>query len=532
MKAQTSKSCHWPWLIAAAVWMILTAGGCATSGGGAAADADPAETVDDDFEDADGDESDRESVGESETELPPDGDGEENIDADEAEIDDVDEEQGDADPEEYADEEAEASEDDPEPFEDGDFGEEEFLEDEPEPEELADDDEEAAPEAEPEPEVDEYEFEAVSCEPDFTLSCGQIVYLHNGFDGAPRIDEYDCTFLDESGPEVLFRFASPAEAAVTLTLDAEAADLDLFLLSGCRSDACLARGEGLVDEALSFMAEADEEFVVAVEGYAGATGDFALSVACEEPDGDIDPEGEAEREEGEAGPCAADFTIACGDSFAHDNATYGAARFEEYGCATYAETAPEVVYFFEAPDDCRVLALLTDLGDDLDFILLDACDSEACLDSSTNSDDEDEFIDFDVESGEARYLVVDGFLGSTSYYEISLDCLCADDVEEEEGDGDDEEETEIEDEAEVEDERELSEGGGDEEELAIDGDDDLDPEPADAEATDFLEDDVVFELEEEAGEPDEMADAEAEADGDANADVEEADGLELEDETP
>jgi len=127
------------------------------------------------------------------------------------------------------------------------------------------------------------------CEPDEILTCGQTVVTRN--DLPPASDRlptsYGCGH-DEAydGPERLWSFTSDVLQRVTVQLTSQTADLDLLLLSAppCAAGTCLAASTrpGLGEEQLSFDAAPGESFVLVVDGWQGASGEFALNVTCQE----------------------------------------------------------------------------------------------------------------------------------------------------------------------------------------------------------------------------------------------------------
>ncbi len=110
----------------------------------------------------------------------------------------------------------------------------------------------------------------------FTLACGGTI-TDNTSDHAGVFSTYSCSGWSETGPEVLYRFVAPATETVTIDLVSSDADQDLFVLdAGCQPTACLAYG----DWSVSFPAQAGQTYYLAVDGYVGASGNFALEVVC------------------------------------------------------------------------------------------------------------------------------------------------------------------------------------------------------------------------------------------------------------
>ena len=105
--------------------------------------------------------------------------------------------------------------------------------------------------------------------------CGG-VYSQDTRAGANNVSRYGCQPIwDESGPEVVYRIELDQSQPVSATLLEADADLDLFLLRYAYPDSCIAAG----DNSLAVQAEPGVYFLV-VDGYQGATGNFALRLTC------------------------------------------------------------------------------------------------------------------------------------------------------------------------------------------------------------------------------------------------------------
>ncbi len=105
--------------------------------------------------------------------------------------------------------------------------------------------------------------------------CGGIVYGDTRL-GTPNVSRYACKpHWDESGPELVYQINLSRHQLFTASLVTTTADLDLFLLPSAFPETCLAVG----DNFLSYDAPSRIYFL-AVDGYAGATGSFALRIEC------------------------------------------------------------------------------------------------------------------------------------------------------------------------------------------------------------------------------------------------------------
>jgi len=123
---------------------------------------------------------------------------------------------------------------------------------------------------------------SASCTPGAPLSCGDTL-TGDTTTGLAAVPVWSCDGWDERGPEVAYTFTSATATGVRLALDPPEADLDLVLATACDAASCLVTG----DTAVTFVAEAGAEYVVVVDGYAGAAGPYTLSAACAAVDDEV-----------------------------------------------------------------------------------------------------------------------------------------------------------------------------------------------------------------------------------------------------
>jgi hypothetical protein len=125
------------------------------------------------------------------------------------------------------------------------------------------------------------------CSTLLTLSCGASISASN-IGGQPTLERYGCSPRLENGREILYRFDAKATGNVTVTLSGMTADLDLIVVgstagtSGCDPiGACVgASATTNSTETVSFAATAGQSYYLVVDGYAGATSGYSLSVGC------------------------------------------------------------------------------------------------------------------------------------------------------------------------------------------------------------------------------------------------------------
>lgn len=133
-----------------------------------------------------------------------------------------------------------------------------------------------------------------------TLGCGDVVEATNeggesGFVGedweswfcTPNLDRWDY-----ESPERVYSMFIPADTTATFDFETPCADLDLFVVYWQDEDSCPGSGSSIrecetVDEEgngghVSVWSDVGAWYVVAVDGRGGETGNFRLSVDCED----------------------------------------------------------------------------------------------------------------------------------------------------------------------------------------------------------------------------------------------------------
>ncbi|MHB8078597.1 MAG: hypothetical protein ACYDIE_05005 [Candidatus Krumholzibacteriia bacterium] len=86
-----------------------------------------------------------------------------------------------------------------------------------------------------------------------------------------RTSGYSCVAWDESGGEAIYRLDVTQDVTLTVTLTDLTADLDVFLLSACDGDSCLAAGsQGFA------VRTPPGSYLLTVDGYQGVSGTFRL----------------------------------------------------------------------------------------------------------------------------------------------------------------------------------------------------------------------------------------------------------------
>ena len=276
---------------------------------------------------------------------------------------------------------------------------------------------------------------ACTCTSTDVITCGDVIQSTTV--GAPStVASYACDpTWAETGPERIFAFAAPADGSFTVTLSGEASlDADLFVLEeACNPWSCIAHEGGFgTSNTATFAAVAGETYFIVVDGYGGYEGPFTLTMDC-----DVDVElfcADGADDDGDdlydcADPdCAGD--VACDTACAARALTIGCNEVREgdttglagtlgnYACQTWPEAGPEVLYEL-IPTANTTLSASVDYvsGIDLDIVLLDACDTTACLAMG------DTALSYPLQAGHLYYLIVDGFLaGDFGLYQLNAFC--------------------------------------------------------------------------------------------------------------
>jgi len=272
--------------------------------------------------------------------------------------------------------------------------------------------------------------------------------------GTNAVQNYPtCVGWEYTGPEAWHEFTPSCDGSVTVTLSGptdEANDLDLLVLAGeCAGDAetCVGSSAELGSaETITFDAVQGTTYYIVVEGYAGGAGAYTLETFCActcvqecggaecGPDpvcgvscGDCD-----DNQICNAGTCEEleSTPVSCDTATAGNNGD-GSAAIGSYGCTSWTESGPEVIYAFTATatEDVDVyfnqdpaaggVALTGDL--DL-FVMGSPFDVNACLFSG------DTRLTIAAEAGQTYYIVVDGYNGAVSDFVLAIDCasVCAD----------------------------------------------------------------------------------------------------------
>ncbi len=141
-----------------------------------------------------------------------------------------------------------------------------------------------------------------------------------------------------------------------------------------------------------------------------------------------------------AGTCAPDWDLDCGDNATdhYNNGGDGSTNsVTEYSCFDAVWDGPEYTYTYVAERSGPHTVSLLGFDGDLDLFVLTSpggvCAGQNCSSFSGNPPGNGEELVFEAVAGESYYIVIDGFGGTVSDYDVRLECPG--------GDGDDDDST-------------------------------------------------------------------------------------------
>ena len=253
------------------------------------------------------------------------------------------------------------------------------------------------------------------------INCGQQVQ-GTTVGGSDQIVQWSCSTAYTSGKERIYSFVSAEEKFAFASLTGLTSDLDIFVLEACNPNNCIASSNksGTENEAVVFFAPPGKLFYIVVDGYYDAEGSFSLSIPCVDPC--EDPE-DCPYEIG--GPGNTQITNAqslqCGIPVTGNNAN-GQANASYYSCPGGFTNGKEVVYKFENTVTQDVTIVLSGLSANLDLYLLSGPSIFNCHTASHKSGTSDEGIVIQALPAGTYFVVVDGYNGAISGYNLVVNC--------------------------------------------------------------------------------------------------------------
>ncbi|HCP45395.1 MAG TPA: hypothetical protein DIU15_05105 [Deltaproteobacteria bacterium] len=279
-------------------------------------------------------------------------------------------------------------------------------------------------------------------------------FVNDGPGSTNAISTYSCSSTTQSGPEYTYMYtaAVTGQATVNLQMNSDSLieiflgpldDLDVFILDGngtCDPDACIAAGDTVGDDTVSWSVTAGSTWYIVVDGYAGNTSAYTISLStiAVAPPAEVCDSGSDEDADGltdcddsdcaddaacqVAETCSSSWTLECGSTDSWSTSNTGATNLvATYGCSTWNENGPEYTYEFVAPATQEVEVALSELnGVDLDVFVIDGavgyCNEGNCTASGNQT------ATFAAVEGQTYYFVVDGFQGAEGSYDIEVSC--------------------------------------------------------------------------------------------------------------
>ncbi len=130
------------------------------------------------------------------------------------------------------------------------------------------------------------------CTPVSNLACGgQLSASNDGVGSADNVDNWECSTLSHTGPEIVYSFTPDATGIATISLTGLSADLDLMVIEDSSlgglcdpadSGVCVPNGNsnraGTSDEEVRLNATIGSTYYIIVDGFSGATSNFTLRV--------------------------------------------------------------------------------------------------------------------------------------------------------------------------------------------------------------------------------------------------------------
>ncbi|MEL6392420.1 MAG: Kazal-type serine protease inhibitor domain-containing protein, partial [Bacteroidota bacterium] len=252
------------------------------------------------------------------------------------------------------------------------------------------------------------------CDEAISISCGDFLPNETTIGSGNQITYYPgATSAAMIGPDRVYVFqkTTAGDLQIGLEIMTPGLDMDLFLLTGPCDDYhvigssttsnTVTNNEGILLE----DAPVGTYYIVVDQQAAGQGGDYRLELSC----GYLD--------------CSQTVELACGDTYTGTNLN-GNDDVSLYTCGNVynvENNGPEIVHSFTLLESGPVTIDLTGLSANLELFLLSACDRSACLQYSQNPGTSDEQIVRNLPAG-TYYIVVDGYNGAVSDYELSINC--------------------------------------------------------------------------------------------------------------
>ena len=203
------------------------------------------------------------------------------------------------------------------------------------------------------------------------------------------------------------------DVLLKLDIHQEEKDLELLVMDACKPENCLFISNRTLTGAERMLLEdlAPGTYYIVVDGYIESTSPYTIEIECTDfQNGNL--------------TCNAIQTVNCNTTTSGDT-RLGTNQTLQYACNNYYYPGKELIYQFSVDSTSEVEIRLTgiEIGEDLDLYLLESCDKNSCIKSSTRTFNEEEGLLIErAVAGRNYYLVVDGYNGSESTFNLELRC--------------------------------------------------------------------------------------------------------------
>ena len=259
------------------------------------------------------------------------------------------------------------------------------------------------------------------CDEATVISCGDYLPNESTIGAGNQLTSYPgATGALMQGPDRVYVFekTSAGDLQVGLEIMTPGLNMDLFLLTGDCGNYTVVGASAYSNNATNNEGIVLEDapngtyYIVVDQGAAGVGGDYRLELSC----GYLD--------------CSQSVPLSCGVPYNGTNAG-GTDDVSTYTCGpqlNVENNGPEIVHTFTTTESGLVTINLTGLSSNLELFLLSECSRRSCLQFSQNPGTNDEQIVRNLPAG-TYYVVVDGYNGAISDYNLTVDCSSTCDLE-------------------------------------------------------------------------------------------------------
>jgi hypothetical protein len=258
---------------------------------------------------------------------------------------------------------------------------------------------------------------ALDCTGATVIACGQAIQSTT-VGGVNNVNTYNCVSWNEGGPEKVFVLTTTGWNTIRAALSGMSVDLDVFILSSCSENACIAYGDA---SALTGCVGPGTYYIV-VDGYGTAQGAFTLTMtctACEPPP----PPPENDR-------CEGAIEILCNTTInLSGNMTYAINDYSPgvypTSCTGYSAAGKDITYVFTVPAGATIGLSYYSAADASFYIVTDCADpANTCVvGADATFSGGTEVINHVFAVGGTYYLILDNFSGGGAWTLTgTLDC--------------------------------------------------------------------------------------------------------------